>query len=98
VLTEPLADAWGTIAAPAGTPATGRVLNVEKAGVVVREARLLITIRAIQVGDQTVPIRTNSMNLEGGREGWITPLDVQVRTGRTFLFTLVAPLTLPVAP
>ncbi len=98
VLTEPLADAWGTIAAPAGTPATGRVLNVEKAGLVVREARLLITIRAIQIGDQTYPIRTNSMNMEGGREGWITPLDVQVRTGRTFLFTLVAPLTLPVAP
>lgn len=98
VLTEPLTDTWGTIAAPAGTPGTGLVLNVEKAGLVVREARLLITIRALQVGDRSYPIRTNSMTIEGGREGWITPLDVQVRSGRTFLFTLVAPLTLPVAP
>ena len=98
VLTEPLADAWGKIAAPAGTPATGRVLNVEQAGLVMREARLLITLRAVQVGDRSYPIRTNSMNLEGGREGWITPLDVTIRSGRTFLFTLVAPLTLPAAP
>jgi len=98
VLTEPLTDAWGTIVVPAGTPATGRVLNVEQAGLVMREAHLLITLRAIQVGQQSYPIRTNSMNIEGGREGWITPLDVDVRKGRAFLFTLVAPLTLPIAP
>jgi len=97
-LTEPLADAWGTVAAPAGTPGTGRVLSVTTAGLVVREANILVTLREIQVGGRSYPVRTNSVNIEGGREGWINPLDVQVRTGRTFLFTLVAPLTLPAAP
>jgi len=98
VLAEPVTDAWGTVAVPAGTPGTGRVLNVVTAGLVAREGGLLITLQEIQVGGRAYPVRTNSMNIEGGREGWITPLDVQIRTGRTFLFTLVAPLTLPVAP
>ena len=97
VLTEPLTDTWGTLAAPVGTPATGRVLDVVRKGSVAKDARLTITLREIRIGGQTYAIRTNSVNLEGRREGWIKPSDVQIPAGRTFLFTLVEPVTLPAA-
>lgn len=98
VLTEPVSDAWGTVVLPSGTPAVGRVLNATTAGWIAREANVLFTLRGIEIGGRNYPVRTNSMNIEGGREGWLTPLDVSIRSGRTFLFTLVAPVTLPVAP
>jgi len=56
-----------------------------------------------RVGEEFAVVLTQPLTdmwgtIEGGREGWITPLDVQIRSGRSFLFTLVAPLTLPVTP